>query len=89
MNVTLDNKKCKGCGICEMMCPEVFEFKDGCANTKSETVPSEFEGYCLEAVWICPVQAIAVRDMVGGLAPEWSTCSPRERLAWRRLREQT
>jgi ferredoxin len=53
MMVKVDKEKCIGCGLCESICPEAFELKDGKAYVKSQ------KAKCIkEAKDSCPVEAI-------------------------------
>ena len=53
---------CSACGICEDICPEVFELGDDIAVVKSNPVPAEFEDKCREAAEECPTEAIQVLE---------------------------
>jgi ferredoxin len=58
MKITLDKKKCIGCGACAATCPEVFEMKEGKANLKMK----ENKAPCVkEAAEGCPVNAIILK----------------------------
>lgn len=58
MKVTIDKKKCIGCGACEAICSEVFHMNsDGKAEAESETTLK----CAKEAADSCPVQAISVK----------------------------
>ena len=52
--VSIDKKRCIGCGTCAAICPEAFEVKeDGKAHVKKQDAP------CIEeAIESCPVNAI-------------------------------
>ena len=55
--VKVDKEKCIGCGLCESICPEVFEIgKDGKSHVKNPKACKN--GKCKEAAESCPVQAI-------------------------------
>ena len=73
MEIRVEHDLCTGCGVCETICPEVFEMDGGASAAKDEMVPPEAEGFCLEAVWMCPNSALYVRNLIGGLVPQWST----------------
>lgn len=53
--VKVNNETCIGCGLCESICPKVFEMDDDFkAKVKSNSKPS-----CLkDAIESCPVDAI-------------------------------
>lgn len=55
--VSVDKKKCIGCGACAATCEEVFEMKDGKAAVKKGKEKSKSP--CVkEAADGCPVNAI-------------------------------
>ena len=57
MKVSLDKKKCIGCGACAAICPDVFEMDGEKAKVKS----AKTDKTCAkEAVDSCPVSAIKV-----------------------------
>ena len=56
--ITVDKKKCIGCGACESICPQTFAMKDGKSNVKSQPKKITCEK---EAADSCPVQAINVK----------------------------
>lgn len=57
-NISVDRKKCIGCGACISVC-DVFELKNGTAVAKEN--PTEKE--CVkEAKDVCPVEAIEVEE---------------------------
>lgn len=61
MNAELDKKKCIGCELCVMKCPEVFRMgKDGYAHVIRPKVPKEARFSVREAMDVCPVFAISV-----------------------------
>ena len=60
MNVEV-SEDCIGCGVCEGLCPDVFEIgDDGVAHALSEEVPADAEADVQSAVESCPVSAISV-----------------------------
>ncbi len=61
MQVTV-NDECTACGICEDICPEVFEVEDDKAKVKLDPVPEEFHDACREAAEDCPSEAIEITE---------------------------
>ena len=61
MKATVDPDTCIGCGLCEEICPEVFELADDdLAVVKVDQVPAEVADACREAAEQCPVEAISI-----------------------------
>ena len=60
MKVKVDNDLCTGCGLCPDTCPEVFAMDGDTAKVIVDTIPSEMEDKCKEAVDSCPVEAISI-----------------------------
>lgn len=59
--VTLDKDLCISCGVCNAICPEVFDWDDdGKMKPLVDEVPAEFEGAVQEAADACPTGAISV-----------------------------
>ena len=53
------NEQCIGCGLCEGICPEVFEItNNGVAKAIDDPVANEIEDKAAEAKESCPVGAI-------------------------------
>ncbi len=50
---------CTSCGLCESICPEVFEIND-LAEVKEGVVFGSFESGIIEAADSCPVQVIKI-----------------------------
>ena len=62
MKATVDDS-CIGCGLCEDVCPEVFELRDdGLAYVIVNSIPPEAESCAREAEDSCPVDAIHVEE---------------------------
>ncbi|MGB4290900.1 MAG: ferredoxin, partial [Dethiobacteria bacterium] len=49
-------------GVCEDICPEVFELGDEKAEVKVNPVPAEYEEKCREAAEECPTEAIEITE---------------------------
>jgi ferredoxin len=61
MKVTLDQKKCIGCGACAAACPAVFEMTDTPEGQKAKVKAANTEDECAKsAATGCPVTAITV-----------------------------
>ncbi|HOB86817.1 MAG TPA: ferredoxin [Bacillota bacterium] len=54
--------ECSACGVCEDICPEVFELGDEKAEVKVNPVPAEYEDKCREAAEECPTEAIEISE---------------------------
>ena len=62
MKVTVDQKKCIGCGACAAICPNVFEMVDTKDGPKSKVKQPNTEENCAkQAVSSCPVNAITAK----------------------------
>jgi len=59
MTFKVNQDTCIGCGVCEPMCPEVFELVTDKAQVKLDPVPEEFTEAALSAEEACPVDAIS------------------------------
>jgi ferredoxin len=62
MNVTVDNKTCNGCGLCEKICPETFLLDKGKAMVGVMQIEPEYEFACHMIVRQCPTGAVAVGE---------------------------
>ncbi|MGA2830836.1 MAG: ferredoxin [Streptosporangiaceae bacterium] len=61
MQVTVDEDRCRGHGICGTLCPEVFTLTDdGYSVAQEPGVPAGFEQAVRDAAGSCPERAIAV-----------------------------
>lgn len=60
MKASVDHDLCIGCGMCESLCPQVFEMgDDGLAHVIGE-VTADLEDSAEEARESCPVEAISI-----------------------------
>jgi len=63
MEVKILEDECTACGICEDVCPEVFELGDeDVAVVKVNPVPEEHQESCREATDECPSEAIVISE---------------------------
>lgn len=61
MKATVDRDTCVGCGLCESVCPNVFEMdSDSIAEVITDVIAPENEDCAIEAQDECPVSAITV-----------------------------
>lgn len=58
MKATVNDDLCIGCGLCESICPAVFEMQAEVAVVIVDPVPEAEEANCREAAGNCPVSAI-------------------------------
>ena len=66
MKAIVDEDLCFGCGVCQTICPEVFEMgDDNKAKVKLDPVPSAFHAACREAAEGCPEEAIRIEEQSG------------------------
>ncbi|HHW73913.1 MAG TPA: ferredoxin [Firmicutes bacterium] len=61
MEVRIDDE-CSACGVCEDICPEVFELGDEKAEVKVNPIPEEFEEQVREAAEECPTESIKITE---------------------------
>ncbi len=62
MKARVDEDLCISCGLCEEVCPGVFEMGDDIALVKVDEVAEEDEDSCREAAEDCPVDAIEIDE---------------------------
>ena len=67
MKATVDTNVCNGCGICEIICPEIFRMagSDGkqFAVVRAETVPEQAVNFCVDARDCCKPEAILLTGL--------------------------
>ena len=61
MTVTVDDKRCIGCGMCAAAVPEVFHVVDHVSTVLAEPAPSRVFRV-MDAANGCPVNAIQIRQ---------------------------
>ncbi|MBZ1348425.1 MAG: ferredoxin [Candidatus Nealsonbacteria bacterium] len=54
----VNKEQCLGCGLCESLCPEIFEMKDGKSQIKNGADFDKNKTCLIEAVEACPAKAI-------------------------------
>jgi len=61
MKAEINRDGCISCGLCESICPQVFQMADdGLAEVIVDEVDAEYEASALEAQDSCPVSVITV-----------------------------
>ena len=58
MKFKVDPNLCIGCGVCEGICPTVFEMPDDKAQVILDPVPADVQESAFDAESACPVGAI-------------------------------
>lgn len=61
MRIIIDTEACTGCGVCESLCPEVFQVQE---DEKAHLIsPEGCDGCdCQEVIDSCPTGAISVAE---------------------------
>jgi len=62
MKAIVDEDACTGCGLCEEICPQVFELGDDVSEVIVDEIPPEAEDDAREAEAECPVEAITIQE---------------------------
>jgi len=90
MRVSVDTQVCNGCGICEVICPEVFRMETGNGRKRaavlSDTVPEAAWNFCRDARDCCKPRAIAITEPEQKPAIGVGSCFEAHRRARRMLR---
>ncbi len=63
MRVSIDRSRCRKCGLCAAICPEIFDIDPGrCARVKHLEVPpvGDLQQYCVYAAQACPKCVIEI-----------------------------
>ena len=60
MKITINQEECIGCGSCAVVCPDVFDMNE---ENKAVVKSTNTDQECAkEAIDICPIQAIEVKE---------------------------
>lgn len=62
-NIVIDYKKCRSCGICEIVCPQklIERHISGLVSVKPfESRTTVYCAVCLKCIGICPEKAITI-----------------------------
>lgn len=62
LQASISEELCNGCGMCEQLCPSMFELVDGSAGLKTHKVPRENEDMSFDAMEECPMGAILLYE---------------------------
>jgi len=62
MKAKVNPDLCDGMSVCEQVCPDVFEVKDGTSTVKVDTVPPDAKESCRQAAEGCPTSAISIEE---------------------------
>lgn len=63
MKAIVDRDACIGCGLCESICPAVFEIdEESIALVLLNPVPADAEDCTRQAEDDCPVEAISIEE---------------------------
>lgn len=59
MKIRIKSELCRGCGVCEAMCPDVYQMNDHyVAQVKTENISEKLVNCALQGENICPTHAI-------------------------------
>lgn len=62
MQIKINKRKCIGCGLCAMLCPQIFEMKDGKSQIKKGVDLNKYKDCLQKAAQGCPVRAITIEE---------------------------
>lgn len=63
MKVRVDKDTCIGCGACQAICPDVFEYNDeGTMSVKLSEIDDNLKDDVMDAKDGCPVDAIKTEE---------------------------
>ena len=62
MRAKVNPEMCNGTGLCEQMCPEVFQLKEGTSIVKVDDIPMDAQQNCRQAAADCPTEAISIEE---------------------------
>ena len=54
--IKVDKEKCVGCGLCPILCPEIFEINE---EGKATVISQKEDPHLKEAIEQCPEEAIS------------------------------
>lgn len=60
MRIQIAEESCTGCGLCEDICPDVFEIRHGVACVRRGVVEEDLEPLYRGAIDVCPMNCISV-----------------------------
>ena len=58
LKVMIETSACRGEGLCERICPQVFEIVNGVVRLKRQHLPPVAWSTCIEAAENCPYKVI-------------------------------
>ncbi len=56
--IKVEQEKCIGCGLCQTLCPEVFEIIEGKSQVKDDADFNKNKDCAEQAAQSCPTEAI-------------------------------
>lgn len=64
IKIKINQKKCVGCGSCCVICPDIFEIKNGKSKLKKKNIEEKQIDCAKEAAESCPMQAIEIEEKI-------------------------